>query len=289
MHAELVEFAELSRASGRGYARCFIIRSPGLAENVAGPLDVFHAPNAQGAAAGRAFKGEEREFVMKCLAIRPILRRLGSVLKRNPDRFLGRISGVIHVGANVGQERQLYEHFGLRVIWIEPIPEVFETLKENIKGFPNQRAIQSLVTDRDDEEYQFHIADNNGASSSILDFKQHKDIWPEVAFITTISLRSTTLASLFQRERIDPFEYQALVLDTQGSELLVLKGGVPLLGSFKYIKTEVSDFESYVGCCQLAEVNSFMTQHGYGEFSRNKFASRPGGGSYFDIIYRRKA
>lgn len=210
-------------------------------------------------------------------------------MEKNPDVFLNSISGVIHVGANTGQEIDLYGKFGLRVVWIEPIREVFETLKANLRGFPDQRAIQALVTDRDNEEYPFYIANNYGRSSSILDLKHHKDIWPDVNYTHTILLRSITLASLFERERIDPSDYQALIMDTQGSELLVLKGSISLLHNFKYIKTEVADFESYTGCCQLADINSFMTHHGYIEFSRHEFASRAEGGSYFDVIYKKKA
>lgn len=92
---------------------------------------------------------------MKMPLIKSIMNRIWSKLKKNPDRFLKYVSGVIHVGANAGQERELYNKFGLRVVWIEPIPQVFEALKANLREFPNQRAIQCLVTDRDDEEYQF--------------------------------------------------------------------------------------------------------------------------------------
>lgn len=224
---------------------------------------------------------------MKLPSIGWIMKRIRSKLRMNPDRFLQNISGVIHIGANTGQERELYHRFGLRVIWLEPIPEVFETLQTNLKNFPNQRAIQCLVTDRDDEEYQFHIANNNGASSSILDLKDHKDIWPHVNYTDTILLRSTTLASLFQKEHLDPSNYQALIMDTQGAELLVLRGSIPLLHNFTYIKTEVPDFESYAGCCQLDDISSFLMKHGFKEFSRYKFATRPEGGSYFDVVYMR--
>jgi len=209
------------------------------------------------------------------------------MLSKHPDRFLRRVSGVIHVGANTGQEREHYDMYDLRVIWIEPIPEVYKTLVANLEGFRDQRAIQSLVTDRDDEEYEFHIANNYGASSSILDLKDHKDMYPDVTFTATVLLRSTTLSSLLQRERIDPSEYQALILDTQGSELLVLKGAAPVLRNFKYIKIEVPDFEAYAGCCQLADINSFMEQHGYREFSRHVIESRPDSGNYYDVTYTR--
>lgn len=224
---------------------------------------------------------------MQLPTINRVFKHIESKLKSHPDRFLRKVSGVIHVGANVGQERGLYDRFGLRVLWIEPIPEIFETLKGNLSDFPNQRAIQCLVTDRDNEEYQFHVASNRGASSSILDFKAHTEIWPEVTFTNTITLRSTTLASLLERERIPLSDYQALVMDTQGSELLVLQGSVPLLHGFKFIKTEVPDFESYAGCCQLTEISNFMGEHGFKEYARHQLASRPRGGNYYDVIYQR--
>lgn len=123
----------------------------------------------------------------------------------------------------------------------------------------------------------------------ILELKQHKDIWPSVHCTRTVLLRSMTLASLFLREHIDASKYQALIIDTQGSELLVLRGGLPILNNFRFIKTEVADFESYEGCCQLSDLNEFMIKHGYRQFSRSKFASRAEGGNYFDVVYKRQA
>lgn len=213
--------------------------------------------------------------------------RLKLKLRNSPDRFFGDVSGVVHVGANTGQERKLYGRLGLRVLWIEPIPEVFAVLEENLRDYPSQRAVQSLVTDKDGAEYRFNVASNNGASSSILELAQHKDIWPQVHFTKTLILQSVTLATLFEREHIDASAYQALVMDTQGSELLVLQGAVPTLRNFKYIKTEVPDFESYAGCCQLKDIEEFMFQHGFEELSRNRFASRSDGGNYFDIVFKR--
>jgi FkbM family methyltransferase len=220
--------------------------------------------------------------------IRVILHRIRCIIKKDHDRFLRNVSGVIHVGANAGQERELYADYGLRVIWIEPIPEVFEELKANVADFSQQLAFRGLVTDKDNMEYQFHIANNDGHSSSILDLNLHKDIWPQVAYEKTITLRSKTLPSLLEEEHVDCSEYDSLIMDTQGSELLVLKGAVSILENFTYIKVEVPDFESYTDCCQLVDIASFMARHGYGEFSRFKFAERPNGGSYYEIVYKRK-
>lgn len=220
--------------------------------------------------------------------IKDLLRPLKKAMTKNPDAFLSKVTGVVHVGANTGQERELYKGHNLDVVWIEPIPEVFAELVVNLSGFINQHAFQALVTDVDGKEYQFHIANNDGASSSILEFGQHKDIWPGVCYTNTIFLHSTTLTSLFKKEQIDPSKYQALIMDTQGSELLVLNGSLPILAHFKYIKIEVPDFESYEGCCQLSDVSKFMDEHGYKELVRNKFASRAEGGNYFDIVYKKQ-
>jgi FkbM family methyltransferase len=197
------------------------------------------------------------------------------------------VAGVVHVGANIGQERDIYRRLGLQVVWIEPIPEVFQRLTSNLKDYPEQRAFQYLITDLDDSEYSFHIANNEGASSSILDFAQHKDIWPEVAYERTINLRSMTLASFFRKEQIDAARYQALIMDTQGSELLVMKGADSILQGFSFIKTEVPDFESYRDCCQLRHIEAFLKPRGFKEFSRTKFAEREQGGAYYDVVYTR--
>ena len=216
-----------------------------------------------------------------------IIRRTKSLFKKNPDKLLKKIKGVIHVGANTGQEIQLYAKYGLAVVWIEPIPEVFEALKSNLLGIPGQIAIKGLVTDIENAEYEFHLANNNGASSSILELNLHQDIWPDVVFEKTIKLYSKTLPSLLQINNINTLAYDMLVMDTQGSELLVLKGAVPVLQSFTYIKTEVPDFESYKGCCKLEDLQSFLGQHGFTELSRTKFATHPNGGSYYDIVYKK--
>jgi hypothetical protein len=81
--------------------------------------------------------------------------------------------------------------------------------------------------------------------------------------------------------------FQALVLDTQGSELLVLKGATSVLPRFRFVKAEVPDFESYAGCCLNSELAGFMDEHGFRERRRDGFNSIPGVGTYFDVLYER--
>jgi FkbM family methyltransferase len=201
--------------------------------------------------------------------------------------FLRHIDTVVHVGANEGQERELYATFDLNVYWVEPIPAVFELLQAALRSFPKQKAYKALILDRDGITLTLHVASNAGASSSIFELGEHRKLWPQIAFTHDISVESTTLTTLVKTQSIYLEKNAALILDTQGSELLVLKGATDLLHRFKYVKTEVADFESYVGCCKLSELLSFMKQHAFQEVRRDAFMSSPGVGTYYDILFRR--
>jgi FkbM family methyltransferase len=220
-------------------------------------------------------------------------RSLGYVLRREivgkyQPHLLKNLRGILHVGANVGQECATYAQRGLNVAWIEPIPNVFSRLQGNIQPYPQQRAYNYLVTDQDDEIYTFHVASNDGSSSSILELGDHKDIFPNIGYVQTLELTSVTLTTMVARERIDLSKFDMLLLDTQGSELLVLKGGEPLLNRFRFVQIEVADFDAYKGCCKLDEVAAFMLPKGFVECHRKRTSTHPNGGQYFEITYGRE-
>jgi FkbM family methyltransferase len=220
--------------------------------------------------------------------IKGVLRRWGMLDRGGLRGFLHDVTGLVHVGAHLGQERDLYSQYGLNVLWIEPLGELFRELEKNIAALPRQRAVQCLVTDRDDVEYPFHVASNDGASSSILELHLHRDIWREITYTRTTTMKSKTLATIFAELGQPRADYDALVMDTQGSELLVLKGAEPLLPQFKYIQTEVADFEAYKGCFQLADIESYLFRRGYRERARKQTAEHPQRGRYYDIVYERQ-
>lgn len=202
------------------------------------------------------------------------------------NRWLPKVKGVIHVGANVGQERHNYNRNNLDVIWIEPIPEVFAKLQEKIKEYPKQKAYKRLITNKDDETYQFHVASNRGGSSSIYDItKEFKKIHPDIRYVDTFSVQSVTLSTFVQQEGIDIKKYDGLVMDTQGSELLVLEGAIPLINNFKFIRCEASSFPLYEGCCLEKEIMSFMNLYQFREIYRHSHSSKYG--EVTDIIFER--
>jgi hypothetical protein len=77
----------------------------------------------------------------------------------------------------------------------------------------------------------------------------------------------------------------ALIVDTQGSELLVLQGAGGLLKRAKYVKAEAADFSSYNHGCVYRDVKKFLEEIHYEEKSRLEFASLEGVGRYYDVIF----
>jgi FkbM family methyltransferase len=205
------------------------------------------------------------------------------------DLFLKSVGGVIHVGANSGQERDTYRNLGLRVLWIEAIAEVFQVLEKNITGYPGQRAVQALLADDDGRSYEFNIANNEGASSSIYDFGGHIEIWPSISFIGKRTLLSSRLDTLLRQQRLSIAQYPALVLDVQGAELLVLKGAGKLLHSFRFLKAEAANFEGYIGCAKLDDLDAYVSKFGFREVMRTAFAAHPSGGQYWNVVWERRA
>lgn len=202
------------------------------------------------------------------------------------NKWLPEAKGVIHVGANRGQERARYRRNKLDVIWIEPIPKIFSKLQENILKYPKQKAYKRLITDKDNETYEFHIANLRGGASSIYEFSPTLEkIHPDIHYVETISLQSVTLSTFVQQEKINMEDYDALVMDTQGSELLVLKGAKDIINNFKIIRSEAASFELYKGNCIDNELISFLEPYGFKETYRRSHFHKYGEVS--DIIFKK--
>lgn len=57
--------------------------------------------------------------------IRGISFRLKRIIKGDPNRFLKKCRGIIHVGANDGGERDLDARHGLDVLWVKALPNMY--------------------------------------------------------------------------------------------------------------------------------------------------------------------
>ena len=205
------------------------------------------------------------------------------------DGYLRNISGLIHVGANLGQERRYYWIIGLDVVWVEPIREIYGQLVDNIAAYPRQRAVNALLADRTGDEVEFQIANNNGASSSMLALQDHAVIFPDVTYVERRMLTTKTLVDLVRDEGIQLDAYQALTLDVEGAERLILEGAAGLLDRFTYVKCEVADFPARTGTPSVADLDRILTAAGFAQLGRRAFADGPGdSGTFWDVVWKKE-
>jgi len=203
-----------------------------------------------------------------------------------PDRFLKAGRGVIHVGANKGQERFLYARYGLKVVWVEPIPDIFKELQSNLTDFPDQAAYNCLIAAQDGMKYQFHISDNEGSSSSILEPAKELEYWKKINFPRSIELEAISLPTFIRANGLDPASFDILVLDTEGAELLILEGAKEILPRFRYIQCEAANFEVRPGCCQLPDLDAFLSKQGFKQAGRFVNQRSAKGGRLWDVLYQ---
>jgi Methyltransferase FkbM domain len=102
-------------------------------------------------------------------------------------------------------------------------------------------------------------------------------------------IRWTSLPMFVRKEGLDLSQYQALLIDTQGTELRILRGASDILPRFKFIQVEVPDFEAYAGCCLVQEMNDFMAAQSFHQHRCEPLTYQVNAdvGSYFDITYAR--
>jgi len=180
------------------------------------------------------------------------------------------ITGLIHVGACTGEERDLYLRMRIpAVLWIEANPATYVTLSNRILHLSTHQAVCALISDRDGEEVSFYVTTDNRtpndgrhASSSMLPLAKHRSHYPNIYVTEVLTLPTRTLASVLPEIPIAA-KCNAMVLDIQGAELRAMMGAGDWLDQLDYICTEVNIDELYAGCGRLPEVEGFLNARGF--------------------------
>lgn len=188
-----------------------------------------------------------------------------------------KITGILHVGANNCEEYDEYKRLTNNIIYIEANPNIVKDVKINR---PEINIFQALITDEDKTSHYFKISNNNGQSSSILDFNLHKVTHPSIRFIDSMMLESTTIDNFINKNNINK-NINALVLDIQGVELKALKGSKELLKNITIIYTEVNIDDTYKDCDKINDIDDFLNIYGFKRVYTNIFKNS----TYGDALY----
>ena len=172
--------------------------------------------------------------------------------------------GVLHIGGSTGQERFFYAEAGIEnVIWVEALPNVFQTLKQNVSGYPKNICLNACISEVDGQEVTFNVSSNGGESSSIFDFDLHSKFHPDVTFVGKIKLTTTRVDSLLAKNQIDVRDYDYLSLDIQGSELAALKSMGDMLRLFNYCYVEVNKTPMYKDIPLVEDIDDYLAEFGF--------------------------
>jgi len=174
--------------------------------------------------------------------------------------------GIIHVGADVGQEVPQYLEYGFRnVMLIEANPEKYDVLRAKFDHHSNVRLFNYAVCDKDGI-IDFHVHTSRTGSSepaSILPMKRFKEIVKTLYTAKTIRVPAITLDTLFDRHRIAAADYNFFNIDTQGAELLAFAGAAKVISAMDVIISEVNVIELYENGTLESEIIAFLSRHGF--------------------------
>lgn len=150
------------------------------------------------------------------------------------EQYESFIKGIIHIGANIGQEIPYYKKLNVPVLYFEPLEEIYNKLLENMIGAKNIKA-EKLAVGSEDKELIIYESTKQGVSSSILKPEDHLRVFPERKFKET-KCHQVKLDTYFLTNN---YEYNTLVIDIQGYEYFALQGAVETLKNIDYLLLEV--------------------------------------------------
>lgn len=171
--------------------------------------------------------------------------------------------GVLHVGSSKGQETEHYVNLGVKdVIYIEALPSVFKELKEHVKKFNGKFVcINACISEIDGGEVIFNVANNEGQSSSMLEFGTHTKQHPSVKFNDRIKLNTIRLDTIMYNYGFENYDF--LNCDLQGADLMAIKSLGCWIQDFKWVYVEVNKDHVYKDCALVGEIDDYLFNWGF--------------------------
>lgn len=176
-----------------------------------------------------------------------------------------KFNGVLHVGSNVGEERDVYREIGIeKQVWIEANPEIFLILKENISNNPQAIAFNICAGD-ENKDVVLHISNNHSQSSSVLELGTHKIEHPNVYYVADVTVPMYKLEEFFAGIGVEGKfdDLDLLNIDVQGFELNVLKGMGDMVKQFKAIYLECNKDYVYEKCALVGDIDFYLGAYGF--------------------------
>lgn len=172
------------------------------------------------------------------------------------------IDTVLDVGANHGQYYEFLRgkvEFTGQIHSFEPIPELASKLIARSGSDPKWQVNQCALGIQSGKA-QFHISDKPGWSSLRELRRGQSRPTDELRIMRSVTVEVRSLDDVMASLKVNNLY---LKLDTQGSDLDVLRGGEATLETVKALQTELGCIPCYDGAASPAEVLAFLADRGF--------------------------
>lgn len=174
--------------------------------------------------------------------------------------------GIIHIGAHMCQELNRYVNIARvpidKIVFIEGNRMVYERCKfmfEADYGIKGLVLLNGVISDSE-KDVEFNIPTWEEAGS-ICKIKPKED--SALTQLCSYTTRTITLPKILEEHELNYKDYNFLVMDIQGAELLALKGMADIIDTFDYIFTEVSTKSQYEDGVLFPELKSYLESIGF--------------------------
>jgi FkbM family methyltransferase len=174
-------------------------------------------------------------------------------------------SRILHIGAHKGEEASDYFENGVEhVTWFEANPELMPELTQHVSQFPLDQQIINCLLWEENKEVLFNVS-NNSQCSSVYEMETHRDHYPAISIIKSYKIQAYRYDSLVESKVLKLPGYHFINIDTQGSELSVLRGfgeqlkRKDILG----IYLEVNRAPLYRGIPMVDELDKYLCSFGF--------------------------
>lgn len=169
------------------------------------------------------------------------------------------VKSVLDIGANVGNFSRVIKRYfpETDILMFEANPFCDNMLRQT--GIPYEIACLSDT----EKEVKFYIQDNNMIGTGASYYLEKTHYYSMENFIRT---KTQTLDNIL-KTKYDDKSFEFIKLDTQGSEVDIMMGGLDALSKAKYVLIEMSLVEYNHGAPLTNDVVLFMKKNGFSPVS----------------------
>ena len=142
------------------------------------------------------------------------------------------------------------------IFLFEPLPEYYQYLETTFCDDARITVFNYAIAGSCGET-NFYVSNNDAASSSLLQFGKHTDVFPSVYSVGTIRVMSKTLDAVITDHQLPGPDM--LFIDAQGAEFQIIASlSECIKRELSVIYTEVSTEELYIGARVLDDISKLL-------------------------------